>query len=287
MACAGEWRVFVHLAYLDDAGTNAHSPIAMFGAVIIPYGTFGHVENLHGAAIQQIVPADQIEEKFEEFHASALFNGDPPFDGIDEKRRFDAISVLLTAVQIEQLPYIYAAVDRNKLKDSPMATANPMDVAFRLCLLGVEEWARSKHPQRVGSIQLDFKDMCLFIVDDTTDSMLKKQLRNSYRSLRAAHPYIPPNKNRLWHAHDALYFSDSRESLGIQMADLCNYFMWRNLLGREGGETFYNIFSVQASSARPEPEWSKYRDLFVVHDDFDKKEVVEPNHDANAKGQTT
>jgi hypothetical protein len=256
----------VHLAYLDDAGTDQHSPIVMFGAVIIFPDNFGQVEALHSAAIQQIIPADQIEEKFKEFHAAELYNGTGPFEGIDEKKRFDAIRVLLMAIKGENLPYIYAAIDRKKLKKSPMGSANATDAAFRLCALGIEDWARSQHSHPPNAIRIDLTDLCLFIMDDTKEKSLKELLRKSYRELRAARPYIPPNDNRLWHAHDDMYFGDSRDSVGIQMADLCNYFMWRHLLKKEGGEEFYDMFSGEARCAKPEPEWSTYRELFWTHD---------------------
>lgn len=103
----------MHLAYLDDAGTDTYSPIAMFGAVIILPDKFGYVESLHSAAIQQIIPPDEIEEKFKEFHAAELFDGSGPFAGIDEEKRLNAIRVLLMAVKGETLPYIYAAASRD------------------------------------------------------------------------------------------------------------------------------------------------------------------------------
>jgi uncharacterized protein DUF3800 len=130
-----------------------------------------------------------------------------------------------------------------------------------------------------GGILLNFKDLCLFIMDDTEDKALKNQLRSSYRCLRAARPYIPPHDSRLWHAHDDLYFGDSRNSVGIQIVDLCNYFMWRHLLQKEGGEEFYDMLAEQAICAKPEPEWSLYHDLFVAHDGS--------KDDTNAKGKTT
>ena len=181
----------MHLAYLDDAGTHKQSSIAMFGAVIVFPDSFGTRESLHNAAIQQIIAVDQIEEKFQEFHASELFCGEHAFEGIEESKRLDAIRVLLTALKIGKLPYIYAAVDKEALKKSPLGSANPIDVAFRLCVLGVEDWARGRHqhfdPKRKELIRIDFKDMYLLITDDTEDKALKNQLRSSYRSLRAAH----------------------------------------------------------------------------------------------------
>ena len=100
---------------------------------------------------------------------------------------------------------------------------------------------------------------------------LKRRLRNSYRLLRAAHPYTVKAPNRLWHAHDAMYFGDSRDSVGIQLADLCTYFMQRQLLKsnvnvKDESDEFYKMFSSQVICAKPEPEWSQHRELFLCHD---------------------
>ena len=239
----------------------------MFGAVVILPDKFSHVENLHSAAVQQIIPVDEIEDKFKEFHATELFNGDGAFSGIDEQKRFDAIRVLLHVMNMENLPYIYAAIDRKKLQKSPLGSASPLDVAFRICALGIEDWARSQHEHPLPNVvRVDMKDLCLFILDDTEDKGLKVQLRKSYRDLRSSRPYIPPHDMRLWHAHDDMYFGDSRDSIGIQMADLCNYFMWRHLTNKSGGEEFYDMFAKQARCAKPEPEWSTYRSLFWEHE---------------------
>jgi len=64
----------VHLAYLDESGTDGHSPIVMFGALIVPVGRFGYLSALHSTAIQQILPLERIDE-FKEFHASELYKG--------------------------------------------------------------------------------------------------------------------------------------------------------------------------------------------------------------------
>jgi len=282
------WEVFVHLAYLDDAGTEKpNSSIVMCGAVIISPDVWGGVENLHSTAISDIIPVEEIDEKFQEFHATELFNGDGPFKGIDQQKCFNAIRTLLTAVVLGKLSYIYAAVDRAKLKKSPMGSANPLDVAFRFCALGIEDWARGQHVQYPGATtKRNYKDMCLFIFGDTDDKQLKNQLRTSYRARRTAHRYLRPTEGRPWHAHDDMYFGDSRDSIGIQMADLCNYFMWRHLLKKNGTEEFYRLFQANAVCAKPEPEWSVYRDLFVTHEGNDLKPVVELKPAAKAKGQS-
>lgn len=255
----------VHLAYFDEAGTDGHCPFVIVGAVVFPSGSFGWVERYHNIAIEQIVPANKID-KFQEFHASELYLGKGAFEGIEEEKRFNAIRVLLTAMKLQQLPYIYAAVDRKKLAKSLAGSARPVDFAFRLSALGIEEWARSRHPQLKGTIRLDYNDNYLCILDDNqSEKDLKTQLRSSYRSLRAAHLYAPIKENRLLHAHDAMFFADSRDSIGIQMADICNYFMSCHLQGIEGSEEFYEMFVSQAMCATPQPEWSQFRDFLISH----------------------
>ena len=271
MVCASQCvdeRLFVHLAYLDETGTDGHSPIVMFGALILPVGKFGHLSSLHSTAIQQIIPIEKIEQ-FKEFHACELYNGgEGVFQNVDETKRFTAIQVLLEAVRMEQLPFVYAAVDRNKFASSPFGTGNPLVTAFHLCLLGVEDWATGNHENFPGAAKvINWKDTYLCIADDNRkDKALKDQLRKTYRSLRIKHPFAPPHANRLWHAHDDMFFADSTDCLGIQIADLCAYFVRLHLTGDVESQHFYNIFSKQIICAQPEPEASMYKHLFRCHE---------------------
>lgn len=266
----------MHLAYLDDSQDQTQSSLAMFGAVIIPTGEFGWAERLHSIAAEQLFSPDEIEEKFQEFHGRDLFKGEGPFQGMGEQKRFDAIAVLLMALRHHRLPFIYSAIDVRKLAKSTLArglfeTAHPLVPAFKLCLLGIENWAQSQHDHFPGSIRVDYSDQYLLIVDETKDAELKKRLRNSYRLLRAARPYVLKSPNRLWHAHDAMFFGDSRDSVGIQLADLCTYFMQRQLMKqnvnvKDESDQFYRMFSDQVICAKPEPEWSEHRELLLAHD---------------------
>jgi len=249
----------------------------MCGAVVIPHGAFGWTEAMHNIAAGHLFKPNEIEDKFQEFHAFELFNGDGAFKGIPEPKRFEAIRVLLTAVGDRKLPFIYAAIDVNKLAKSEMAhglfeTARPLIPAFKMCLLGVEEWAQNNHPRSDPQTRkIDYDDQYLLIVDETNDSELKKGLKNSYRKLRASRPMLGLSKHRLWHAHDAMYFGDSRDSVGIQLADLCTYFMQRRLLkrnlnARDKADEFYEMFSPHIICAKPEPEWNQYGHLFCTHE---------------------
>jgi hypothetical protein len=175
----------------------------MFGAVVIPHGEFGYAEQMHSVAIQQLFRPDEIAERFLEFHAWDLFKGEGAFKGIEKEKRYDAIRILLSAMRNYNLPFIYAAIDENNLAKSALAqglfeTADALVPAFKLCALGIESWACGHHVQPVpGGTLIDYKDQYLFIIDETTDQQLKKRLRNSYRLLRAARPYIGGAKNRL------------------------------------------------------------------------------------------
>ena len=94
----------MHLAYFDETGTSGSSPIAMFGALVVPVGGFGRLSILHQTAIQQILPSERINE-FKEFHAFQLYQGKGIFEGVDQSKRFTAIQVLLTAVRSDNLPF--------------------------------------------------------------------------------------------------------------------------------------------------------------------------------------
>ena len=228
----------------------------------MPVGKFGYLSALHSAAIQQILPLDKIEQ-FKEFHAYDLYNGKGVFEGVEEAKRFTAIQVLLTAVRLYELPFVYAAVDRKKIATSPFSLVRPLHVALHMCLLGIEDWATGNHPNYSGGStkQIDWKDSYLCILDDCDDKALKEQFRKTYRTLRVKHPFVPPNTNRLWHGHDDMFFADSKDCLGIQISDICNYFVRRHLAGDADEQKFYDIFADQVICAKPEPEWTTYQNL--------------------------
>ena len=131
----------MHLAYFDETGIDGHSSVAMFGALIVPTGTFGVASVMHHNAIRQILPMGDLDV-FKEFHASALYLGKEPFEGFDEPKRFLSILTLLAAVRAENMTFIYAAVDRTKFATTdppPLGANRPLHAAFHMCLLGVED----------------------------------------------------------------------------------------------------------------------------------------------------
>jgi hypothetical protein len=64
-----------------------------------------------------------------------------------------------------------------------------------------------------------------------------------FRTLRGATTTSPGPGNELLHFHDDMYFGDSRYSIGIQLADLCAYFLARHLEGDLEIQGFYEMVS--------------------------------------------
>ena len=80
------------------------------------------------------------------------------------------------------------------------------------------------------------------VVDDC-DNKTKNSLHKTFRTLRAATATSPGPGNELLHFHDDMYFGDSRFSIGIQLADLCAYFIARHLEGDLEIQGFYEMVS--------------------------------------------
>ncbi len=280
MTYSSHWEAFVHLAYMDESGTDGYCPVVIYGALIVPTGRFSPVEILHSTAVQQILPVERVEE-FKEFHACDLYRGNELFKGIEEDKRFNAIRVLLTTLRANNLYYVFSAVDRKKYKNSPFGSGKPLNTALHMCLLGVEDWATSNHAHihSVGNVkQLDWNDTCLYILDDCDNKKQKDEFKDVYRTLRTKHPWVPPHENRLWHAHDNMFFADSRDCVGIQIVDLCNYILKLHLEEAEEPQAFYKLFSERIICAKPQPEWNQNGYLFREH-------VVSSGDEDNAKSQ--
>jgi hypothetical protein len=102
-------------------------------------------------------------------------------------------------------------------------------------------------------------------VDDTKDGALKNTLKKSFKRLRVVPPdeYGKPVPRRLSLVHDDMYFGSSADSIGIQMSDVCSFFMMRHI--RDGQDQFFELFRTEAKCAMPEPEWMTYRGVFRHH----------------------
>ena|ERR1700761_1442605 len=147
---------------------------------------FTAIEFLCSMAIEGLMEESQ-REKFVEFHASELYRGVGAFEGIDQTKRFDAIRFLLQSVHSASAVIAYGAVDLARHHRHLYASANPLDVAFRSCATGVQNWLSEKALSDLGKTDLT-KDqlpctLASFIADDG-DKKDKTDLQHSFRDLR-------------------------------------------------------------------------------------------------------
>ncbi len=233
----------MYLAYLDDSGTgDKKENFQVVTAVIVKDERFSNLEVRIGAALEAILSPEKIEH-FEEFHACQLYGGYGVFDSVEQPKRFDLIELLLQSLTLSGIPVVYGAVDKAKLAAQLYGSAEPLDVCFRVCLEGVEEWIARILPH----------DLALLIADDFGDSKTKTMLTKSFRNLRKR--LRPPwELGKLQHLHDGLYFGNSKDSIGIQLADLCGYFIAKHLNGDDKvAEAFYSQIEKHIKYFRIEP----------------------------------
>ena len=234
-----EWRKLVHLAYIDDSGSKSpedrKSPFQIVGSVIVSDKDFLNVEFAANLGFAEDVPDDkyaEFVENFTEFHAAELFWGHGIWEGIPQEHRFNKISHLLSVISSFKLPIIYGAIDKVKLENALYASANPMDMAFKVCAEGIVKWMSENAP----------RELCLFIADDSEDKRVRADLRRAFRQLRPAlrPPYL---KDPQGHIHDDMYFGDSRDSIGIQLADLCSFFIFKHQVSDNNADSegFYKL----------------------------------------------
>jgi hypothetical protein len=202
-----------------------------------------------------LVPAEKLDQ-VEEFHACELYGGYGVFEGVEQGRRLETIRQL-RMIDTAGMSVVYGAVNLTELKNEVYASADPLDISFRICAKGIQSLMSDKIFSKVEQSQpgkeiLDpandpdpllitawLEEVVILIVDEC-DKKIRDLLQKSFRSLR------PPRKLKsrtLFHFHDDMYFGDSRYSAGIQLADLCSYFIARHLEGDNDIDSFYDMLS--------------------------------------------
>jgi len=272
----------VHLAYLDDSDTKQKtSKLQVVAGVIVEDKSFKMIEMAMRSIRTQLVPREKIED-FKEFHACELYGGHGVFEGISQGKRFEAIKQLLRLLNIaDGIPVVYGAVDIQKEKREIYGSADPLDIAFRICMKEVYEWVRNRSlrfdilKDKEAAVRAWIEELVIMIVDDC-EPKHRNMLQSSFRTLR--HPLPSPEEvpvgHRLPHFHDDMFFGDSRYSIGIQLADLCSYFIARHLDGDTDIAPFYEmiephvvyeqIYPDQADFKTPTPQLKGLANLLAL-----------------------
>jgi hypothetical protein len=243
----------VYLAYLDESETGSkRDSWKVVSAAIIRDDMFGVVEITSSFAIENFMPEER-RSQFSEFHACEIYGGHGVFEGIDQQQRFKAIEWLLGLLGSWDVKIAYGAINLEHLSKQPHASANPLDIAFRMCAQGIGEWLDKMALDTLGKEGSATGEQFALLIADECDKADRVTLQNSFRSLRKR--LRPPDYDgaTLRYVHDDMYFGDSKYSIGIQIADLCSYFIARHLAGDAQTEHFYQIIAPQIISEKHEP----------------------------------
>lgn len=236
-----------YIVYMDDSSLGAsqkerRSPLRMMTAVVIRGSLFGKVEELSGTFVENLVPRKR--RKGFEFHAKDLFHCSGPFKGTPKEECHALLENGLRIVEVAELSVLYGAVDRRRLHGTVYAGAHPLDVAFSVCADSLESWFDADAPNDLG----------LIIADDTQNKEDKQALRDAFRRKRPKVRSSSAHRGELRHFADDMYFGDSGDSIGIQLADMCGFMILRNLQEKHDSEKFYEIIRPQLKGGKVVPE---------------------------------
>lgn len=242
----------MYLTYLDESDTRAKiEKWKVVCAVLVSQDDFNVAEFLSSVAIEELMPDDQRGE-FSEFHASELYGGYGVFEKIDQTKRFEAIEWLLGLMDTCRIKVTYGAVDLEFLGKQSYASANPLDMAFRLCVQEVGEWLAQEARKAIeteGVTGSHFGNNFALLIVDECDKSDKVTLQSSFRAMRKRTRPPDHDPGPFLYLHDDMYFGDSRYSIGIQLADLCAYFIARHLSGDNETERFYEMIKPKIFSS--------------------------------------
>jgi hypothetical protein len=225
-------------------------------ALIISGDKFKYAE-LGFRVIRDLLISEEKLDEFEEFHACELYGGYGVFEGIEQPRRFGAIAGLLKILEVFGAKVIYGAVEIDKLQNEVYGSADPLDVCFRICVEGITDWSHDRvaalkpslpaelesplREEQLRKFVHDWMAELVLVVMDDCDKKVKDSLQRSYRRLRPRHLDLDAGLKHFFYLHDDLYFGDSKYSTGIQLADLCSYFIARHLEGHGDSKDFFEM----------------------------------------------
>ena len=240
-------RAYVYLAYLDDSDTkDKAAKWQVMAAVMIPDYLFNVSELMLSLVIQNVIPEEKMDE-FEEFHACELFGGYGVFQGIDQQKRHSAIELLLNVIVTANMQVAYGAVDLDFLRNQDYRSANPQDIAFRSCVKGIQNWLSDLAMQNMKNANIElggsWESPIALLIADAGDKKDNAELQKSFREMRKRLKHPQNYGDSSAHFHDDMYFGDSKFSLGIQLADLCAFFIAKHLEGRADAEGFYQLIA--------------------------------------------
>lgn len=239
----------VRLIYLDESGraSETDQPIFVVAAVLVHADAKWRAVDISLERIVNTLVPESARASFE-FHAKNLFSGSDKYPWGQEIRH----AILKECLQIigqYELPVVWSGIHKTGFKIAAKGMYDPAKLegeeflkelqrlGFVACAIEIEQWFLKNAADEVG--------LCL--ADVTKAGLGMKQELREYR--RRA---ILPDGPRFDHLVDTVYFGNSDESIGLQLADCCAYFISRHLMGKMDSEPFYDLIKdcVRPTSIR-------------------------------------
>ncbi|MBV8775427.1 MAG: DUF3800 domain-containing protein [Deltaproteobacteria bacterium] len=233
----------VRCIYLDDAGfgDEKHEPIAVVAAVLVNADTqWKPIERDIDSIIERFVPEDS-REGFE-FHAKELFSSSKRTRSWGQPLRHAVLEEFVKLFDKYKLPILPGAanrsevrkmaaisVSRGRLKGQNLLDLMSLNFAFLACSSVVNLWLKMFANREVG---ICFADKL------NTDRVewLKANLNFFRRNSLNGDP-----ESRWDRLVDTVYWAESHESMGLQLADSAAFFYKRHLMEKADSEHFYSI----------------------------------------------
>lgn len=227
----------MRLVYLDEAGTGSEwdEPLTVVAAVIINGDTqWLAIEKHLDEIVQSLVPEEHRE--IFEFHAKDLFHGTKRYREWGKAKRWEILDAFLDTFGLFEIPICAGVVLRSDAPKNvrPNNDDSRIDIstkewphahAFLGCMFSANRWFQEHAPNEVG----------ICIADDI-DTQMSRLLNAISRHFR--------RRGDFKHLIDAVSFQNSFLSIGVQLADVCNFLIKRHCSGNDSERFFKKIESL-------------------------------------------
>lgn len=223
----------MRLIYFDETGIGSEreEAITVVAAVIVHGDKQMPLINAEAKRIRDNLPVEK-RSNFE-FKANAMFSHFRKFK--DESSYSKMMTDFLTMMRNFEVPIHYCAVNRAKLEQQikkadeiPIRGWTSAVFTFIACLAFVAVWLEEQAPEEGG----------LCIADHSVSRKEMEAVVSYLREMGLIQKTVPWNN-----IVDTIYFGDSKNSIGIQMADYANFFIRMHLAGDKQAEPFYQIIA--------------------------------------------
>jgi hypothetical protein len=223
----------VRVIYIDEAGSSMEEPVFTWASTIVKDSVWLKVERKANHIIETLVP-EELRSDFQ-FHAYDIFSGNNNW-GLWRNRngkalRFEILKQFVRLIPKYRLPITECSWLRGAERD-PISAQIVEGMAFSFCVDFVERWF----------VQHAKRDVGMLIADEQgkpqKEPMYKLEIRRSRKSLRL-HGML----GKLKHIVDTIHFAGSQESIGLQLADACAFFIKRHHMAKakDEAEQFYEL----------------------------------------------